>query len=84
MTGRVSSHQSSVISFSSALPPLKIQDQGASVGSSIESLPIASFQHGGREPQAHMDVSGGIPAAWMPAIHAGMTKISIFMFCGRS
>jgi hypothetical protein len=22
-----------------------------------------------------MDVSGGIRAAWMPAIHAGMTKI---------
>jgi hypothetical protein len=21
---------------------------------------------------------------WMPAIHAGMTKICIFMFCGRA
>jgi hypothetical protein len=23
--------------------------------------------------QVHMDVSGGVPAAWMPAIRAGMT-----------
>jgi len=28
-----------------------------------------------------MDVSGRILRAWMPAVHAGMTKISIFMFC---
>jgi hypothetical protein len=32
--------------------------------------------------QADMDVSGRILRSWMPAIHAGMTKISIFMFCG--
>jgi hypothetical protein len=31
--------------------------------------------------QADMDVSGRILRSWMPAIHAGMTKISIFMFC---
>jgi hypothetical protein len=31
-----------------------------------------------------MDVSGGILRAWMPAIHAGMTVICIFMFCGRA
>jgi hypothetical protein len=24
------------------------------------------------------------PAAWMPAIHAGMTMICIFMFCRRA
>jgi hypothetical protein len=30
-----------------------------------------------------MDVSGGIPAAWMPAIHAGMTKISISFSVGE-
>jgi hypothetical protein len=29
-----------------------------------------------------MDVSGRILRAWIPAIHAGMTKLSIFMFCG--
>jgi len=28
-----------------------------------------------------MDVSGRILQTWMPAIHAGMTNISIFMFC---
>jgi hypothetical protein len=29
-----------------------------------------------------MDVSGGIPATWMPAIHAGMTETCIFMLYG--
>jgi hypothetical protein len=23
--------------------------------------------------QVYIDVSGGVPAAWMPAVHAGMT-----------
>ena len=27
---------------------------------------------------------GRILRAWMPAFHAGMTKISIFMFCRRA
>jgi hypothetical protein len=31
-----------------------------------------------------MDVSGRILRAWMPAIHAGMTVMSIFMFCRRA
>jgi hypothetical protein len=31
-----------------------------------------------------MDVSGRILHTWMPAILAGMTKRSIFMFCGRA
>jgi hypothetical protein len=31
-----------------------------------------------------MDVSGGILWTWMPAIHAGMTKIFIFVFCERA
>jgi hypothetical protein len=30
-----------------------------------------------------MDVSGRILRAWMPAIHAGMTKLYIFMLWGR-
>jgi hypothetical protein len=34
--------------------------------------------------QADMDVSGRIPHTWMPAIHAGMTKFCISMFCGRA
>jgi hypothetical protein len=34
--------------------------------------------------QADMDVSGRIRHTWMPAIDAGMTKLSIFMFCGRT
>jgi hypothetical protein len=29
-----------------------------------------------------MDVSGRILHTWMPAIHAGMTKLSIFILCG--
>jgi hypothetical protein len=31
-----------------------------------------------------MDVSGRILRTWMPAIHAGMTMTSIFIFCGRA
>jgi hypothetical protein len=34
--------------------------------------------------QADMDVSGRILQTWMPTIHAGMTKFSIFMFCRRA
>jgi hypothetical protein len=34
--------------------------------------------------QADMDVSGRILHTWMPAIHAGMTKLSVFIFCGRA
>ena len=31
-----------------------------------------------------MDVSRCILHTWMPAIHAGVTKLSIFMFCERA
>jgi hypothetical protein len=31
-----------------------------------------------------MDVSGRILHTWMPAIHAGMTKLPIFILCGRA
>jgi hypothetical protein len=34
--------------------------------------------------QADMDVCGRILHTWMPAIHASMTKICIFMLCGRA
>jgi hypothetical protein len=34
--------------------------------------------------QADTDVSGRILRTWMPAIHAGMTMICIFMFCRRA
>jgi hypothetical protein len=34
--------------------------------------------------QADMDVSGRILRIWMPAIHAGMTKLSVFMLCRRT
>jgi hypothetical protein len=30
-----------------------------------------------------MDVFGRIPLTWMPAIHAGMTKLTTFILCGR-
>ena len=49
-----------------------------------QNASIASFQHGvlearltGMSPEASL-------RAWMPAMHAGMTMISIFMFCGRA
>ena len=41
---------------------------------------VTSFQHGVLESRFDIDVSGGIRATWMPAIHAGMTKIYFFMF----
>ena len=45
---------------------------------------IGSFQHGVLESR----LTGMSPDAslrtWMPAIHAGMTKICIFMFCRRA
>jgi hypothetical protein len=31
-----------------------------------------------------MDVSGRILRTWMPAIHAGTTKLSIFILWGRA
>jgi hypothetical protein len=31
-----------------------------------------------------MDVSGRILRTWMPAIHAGMTKLSIFILCRQA
>jgi hypothetical protein len=34
--------------------------------------------------KADMDVSGRILHTFMPAFHAGMTNLSIFMFCGRA
>jgi hypothetical protein len=34
--------------------------------------------------QSDMDVFGRILRTWMPAIHAGMTKLCSFMFCGRA
>jgi hypothetical protein len=33
--------------------------------------------------QADMDVSGRILRIWMPAIHAGMTKLLILMLCNE-
>jgi hypothetical protein len=33
---------------------------------------------------ADVEVSGRILRIWMPAIHAGMTKLSMFMFCARA
>jgi hypothetical protein len=34
--------------------------------------------------QADTDVSGASLRTWVPAIHAGMTKIFIFILCGRA
>ena len=43
-----------------------------------------SFQHGVLESRLAWMSPGRILRAWMPAFHAGMTKISIFMFCRRA
>jgi hypothetical protein len=53
------------------------------LGQSWCDSPIPSFQHGVLESGRHRCLRR-IPHTWMPAIHAGMTKLSIFMFCGRA
>ena len=45
---------------------------------------IASFQHGVLEPRLTWMFPEASLRTWMPAIHAGMTKLCIFMFCGRA
>jgi hypothetical protein len=60
---------------------LKIRGWSASVSfSTILDSVIPAWSAG---IQADMDVSGRIQT-WMPAIHAGMTEISIFMPCRRA
>ena len=41
---------------------------------------IASFQHGVLESRLTWMFPAASMRTWMPAIHAGMTKICIFMF----
>jgi hypothetical protein len=45
---------------------------------------IASFQHGVLESSLIWMSPEASVRAWMPAIYAGMTKICIFVFCGRA
>jgi hypothetical protein len=45
---------------------------------------IPSFPAWSAGIQADVEVSGRILRIWMPAIHAGMTKLSMFMFCARA
>ena len=60
---------------------LKIKGGGASVSS---SSPIASFQHGVLESRLTWMFPEASLRIWMPAIHADMTKICVFMFCRRA
>jgi hypothetical protein len=39
-----------------------------------QNLSVLSFQHSMLKSRFDMDVSGGILANWMPAIHAGTTR----------
>jgi hypothetical protein len=45
---------------------------------------IMSFQHGLLESRLTWTFPDASSRIWIPAIHAGMTKICIFMFCGRA
>jgi len=55
-------------------------------GASVSLSRTLQLRHSSMEcwNQVDMDVSGRILATSMPAIHAGMTMICIFMFCGRA
>jgi hypothetical protein len=44
---------------------------------------MASFQHGVLESRLTWTFPDASVQIWMPAIHAGMTKICIFMFYGE-
>ena len=45
---------------------------------------ITSFQHGVLESRLTWMFPEASLRTWMPAIHAGMTKLCIFMFCRRA
>jgi Protein of unknown function (DUF2283) len=45
---------------------------------------IPSFQHGGLESRSTWTFPDASLRAWLPAIHAGMTVISISILCGRA
>ena len=62
--------------------PLKIRGGGASI--SLKQNPsIASFQHGVLESRLTWMFPDASLQTWMPAIHAGMTKICIFCSVGE-
>jgi hypothetical protein len=64
------------------IPPSKIRGGGAPV--SLKQNPsMASFQHGVLESRLTWTFPDASVQIWMPAIHAGMTKICIFMFYGE-
>ena len=54
------------------------------LGQFRQSPSIASFQHGVLESRLTWTFPDASLRTWMPAIHAGMTMICIFMFCGRA
>jgi hypothetical protein len=45
---------------------------------------ISSFQHGVLESRLTWMSPEASMQTWVPAIHAGMTKICTLMFCGRA
>jgi hypothetical protein len=50
--------------------------------SQLKQPPIGSFQHGVLESRLTWMFPQASLRTWLPAIHAGMTKIRVFMFCG--
>jgi hypothetical protein len=60
------------------------ENKGRRGFSQLKQLPIGSFQHGVLESRLTWMFPQASLRTWMPAIHAGMTKIRVFMFCGRA
>jgi hypothetical protein len=63
-------------------PPLKVRDEVALVDSSETPDRVIPAWSAGI--QVDMDVSAASLRAWMPAVRAGMTEISIFMLSMRA
>jgi hypothetical protein len=61
-----------------------LENKGRKSLSQLKQPPIGSFQHGVLETRLTWMFPEASLRTWMPAIHAGMTKIRVFMFCGRA
>ena len=72
----------SPIDFLPLCSALKIQAEGP--GQFKQNHSITSFQHGVLESRFTWMFPEASLRAWILAIHAGMTNIGIFIFCGRA
>jgi hypothetical protein len=63
---------------------ISFENKGRSGLRQLKRPPIGSFQHGVLESRLTWMFPEASLRTWMPAIHAGMTKIRVFMFCGRA